>query len=416
MNVFESVRLAWHSLGANKLRSTLTALGIIIGVAAVIALLSLGRGVQASITNQIESIGTNLLYVRPGSQTQGGVRAEAGSAVTLTTEDANALADPANVPDAVAVAPVVNSFGQVTYLSQNTRTQIYGVTPEFAQVRNYQVEYGEFIQPSQVQGRLPVAVLGYTTATTLFSDPASAVGQNIRINGQAFRVIGVLAPKGTTGGFLSQDDLVMAPLTTVQSRLFRGPNFGGGDSVSLINVQVADQSKLDQATQEIADTLRQRHHILYEDDFTITSQQDILNTALQVTGVMTLFLGGIAAISLLVGGIGIMNIMLVTVTERTREIGIRKAVGARRRDILAQFLTEAVMLSVLGGVLGISVGWGISRLLGNVQLGTTAVTPVVGVDAVLMATLFSMAVGIFFGIYPASRAAGLNPIEALRYE
>jgi len=415
MNLLEGIRLAWHSLGANKLRSVLTALGIIIGVAAVITLVSLGRGVQTSITSQIESIGTNLLYVRPGAQQQGGVRAEAGSAVTLTTEDARALADPANVPDAVAVAPVVNSFGQVAYLAQNTRTQIYGVTPEYAEVRNYQVEAGEFIQNSQVTGRLAVAVLGNTTAANLFGDPDSAVGQSIRIDGQAFRVIGVLAPKGTTG-FLSQDDLVMVPITTAQSRLFRGGNFRGADSISLINVQVASPAQLDQATQQIADTLRQRHRILYEDDFTITSQQDILNTATQITGVLTLFLGGIAAISLLVGGIGIMNIMLVTVTERTREIGIRKAVGARRRDILAQFLTEAVMLSVLGGALGISVAWSISRLLNNIQFSSVAIQPEVGLDAVLMATLFSMAVGIFFGIYPASRAAGLNPIEALRYE
>lgn len=415
MKLWESIRLAWHSLGANKLRSALTTLGIIIGVAAVIALLSLGRGVQTSITSQIQSIGTNLLYVRPGAQTQGGVRAEVGSAVTLTLDDARALADPANVPSAVAVAPQVNSFGQVVASGQNVRTQILGVTPEYAQVRNYQVLAGEFIQASHVTARSAVAVLGYTTAANLFGEPESAVGQSIRINGQPFRVIGVLASKGTIGPF-SQDDLVMVPLTTVQTRLFRGANVRGSDSVSLISVQVADASLIDQATQEIAETLRQRHRVLYEDDFTISSQQDVLNTALQITGALTLFLGGIAAISLLVGGIGIMNIMLVTVTERTREIGIRKAVGARRRDILAQFLIEAVMLSVMGGVLGIAVGWGISRLLGNIQLGTTAIQPEVGLDAVLMATLFSMAVGIFFGIYPASRAAALNPIEALRYE
>jgi putative ABC transport system permease protein len=415
MKLWESIRLAWHSLGANKLRSALTTLGIIIGVAAVIALLSLGRGVQTSITSQIQSIGTNLLYVRPGAQTQGGVRAEVGSAVTLTLDDARALADPANVPSAVAVAPQVNSFGQVVASGQNARTQILGVTPEYAQVRNYQVLSGEFIQASHVTARSAVAVLGYTTAANLFGDPESAVGQSIRINGQPFRVIGVLASKGTIGPF-SQDDLVMVPLTTVQTRLFRGANVRGSDSVSLISVQVADASLINQATQEIAETLRQRHRVLYEDDFTISSQQDVLNTALQITGALTLFLGGIAAISLLVGGIGIMNIMLVTVTERTREIGIRKAVGARRRDILTQFLIEAVMLSVMGGVLGIAVGWGISRLLGNIQLGTTAIQPEVGLDAVLMATLFSMAVGIFFGIYPASRAAALNPIEALRYE
>jgi putative ABC transport system permease protein len=399
------------------MRSVLTALGIIIGVAAVITLISLGRGVQTSVTSLFQSIGTNLLYVRPGAQNQGGVSAGIGSAVTLTTEDARALADPSNVPSAAAVAPQVSAAAQIAAFGLNVRTQVFGVTPEYAQVRNYLVQSGDFIEPGQVVARSAVAVLGDTTAFNLFGDPESAVGQTLRINGQAFRVIGVLAPKGSTS-FFNQDDLVMVPLTTAQSRLFRGANVRGSDSVSMINIQVADAALMEQATQEVAETLRQRHRILYDDDdFTITSQQDLLNTATQITGVLTLFLGGIAAISLLVGGIGIMNIMLVTVTERTREIGIRKAVGARRRDILAQFLTEAVMLSVLGGVLGITLGWGFSRLLGNLQFGGgVAIQPEVGLDAVLMATLFSMAVGIFFGIYPASRAAGLNPIEALRYE
>jgi putative ABC transport system permease protein len=258
-------------------------------------------------------------------------------------------------------------------------------------------------------------VLGDTTATTLFGDSTLAVGQSVRINGIPFRVVGVLASKGTTG-FGSQDDLGLVPLTTAQLRFGRTRVQGGQSSVSSINVQIPSQSVSDQAVAEISDVLRQRHHITFQDDFSVASQQDILNTANQVTGVLTLFLGGVAAISLLVGGIGIMNIMLVSVTERTREIGLRKAVGARKRDILSQFLTEAAFLSLLGGIIGIALGWGISRLMGRVQFGNSAITPVVGLDAVLLATLFSAAVGIFFGWYPAWRAAGLNPIDALRYE
>jgi putative ABC transport system permease protein len=258
-------------------------------------------------------------------------------------------------------------------------------------------------------------VLGDTTATDLFGDSTLAVGKSVRINGQPFRVVGVLASKGTTG-FGSQDDVGLVPLTTAQTRFGRTRVQGGQSSVASINIQITDQKVSDQVVAEISDVLRQRHHITFQDDFSVASQQDILNTANQVTGVLTLFLGGVAAISLLVGGIGIMNIMLVSVTERTREIGLRKAVGARKRDILSQFLTEAAFLSLLGGILGIALGWGLSRLMGRVPFGNATITPVVGLDAVLLATLFSAAVGLFFGWYPAWRAAGLNPIDALRYE
>jgi putative ABC transport system permease protein len=259
-----------------------------------------------------------------------------------------------------------------------------------------------------------VAVLGATIATDLFQGQ-QPVGQIIRINGVDLQVIGVLAAKGGSG-FGSQDDVVMVPLTTAQLRLSGGSRFRGADSVSVINVQVTNASQINSVTQSITDVLRQQHHILYQNDFTIQSEQDILNTANQVTGVFTLFLSGVAAISLIVGGIGIMNIMLVSVTERTREIGIRKAIGAKRRDVLVQFLTEAMLLSVSGGVIGILLGIGVGRLAGRLPLGTTTVMPVVSLDSILLASLFSIAVGLFFGIYPANRAASLEPIEALRYE
>jgi macrolide transport system ATP-binding/permease protein len=411
-NLVQSTRMALRSLSANKTRSALTMLGIVIGVGAVIAMLSIGRGAQAAITSQIQSIGTNLLFVRPGAVQQGGVRQEAGSAQSLTYEDAQALV---GLPDVTTVAPEVDSFGQFVYQSQNSRTRVLGVTPEYIDVRNYTMAQGEGITQAEVDAHSTVVVLGDTTATTLFGDSTLAVGQSVRINGIPFRVVGVLASKGTTG-FGSQDDLGLVPLTTAQLRFGRTRVQGGQSSVSSINVQIPSQSVSDQAVAEISDVLRQRHHITFQDDFSVASQQDILNTANQVTGVLTLFLGGVAAISLLVGGIGIMNIMLVSVTERTREIGLRKAVGARKRDILSQFLTEAAFLSLLGGIIGIALGWGISRLMGRVQFGNSAITPVVGLDAVLLATLFSAAVGIFFGWYPAWRAAGLNPIDALRYE
>ncbi|MGB9592971.1 MAG: ABC transporter permease [Anaerolineae bacterium] len=411
MNVQESLRTAITSLSANKLRSFLTMLGIVIGVAAVIAMLSIGRGAQAAITSQITSMGTNLLFVRPGAASQGGVRMAQGSAATLTYEDALALAQ---APSVAAVAPEASTFGQVVYLSNNINTQITGVTPEYEQVRNMPVEYGSFITEQHVAARSPVAVIGANVAADLFNgdDP---LDKTIRINGQNFRVIGVLKAKGGTG-FGVVDDRILIPLTTLQSRLASSGRFRGGNTIQTINVQVISEKVTDQAVEEISAILRERHNILYEDDFTITSQQDTIEAANQITGILTVFLGGIAAISLLVGGIGIMNIMLVSVTERTREIGIRKAVGARKRDILAQFLTEATLLSVVGGLVGILVGYGISRFITGINLGNTQISAVVSADSVLLATLFSVAVGLFFGIFPAQRAADLNPIEALRYE
>lgn len=410
MNLIESFRIALRNLGANKLRSGLTMLGVIIGVGAVIALVSIGRGAQEAITSQIQSVGTNLLYVRPGSSNQNGVRGQEGSAGTLTLEDAAALKE---VPGVVGVSPEIDSFGQLVAGGNNTNARLVGTTPEFQDVRDFVPASGEFINSTNVSARSSVACLGSTVAADLFPD-TDAVGQTVRINNVPFRVQCVMESKGGTG-FLSQDTQVMVPLTTAQTRLSNSGRFRGSSNINVINIKIADLSQSDAITQQIGEILRERHRVV-QDDFTVQSQQDVLSAATAVTDTLTLFLGGVAAISLIVGGIGIMNIMLVSVTERTREIGIRKAVGAKRRDILLQFLTEATVLSVLGGVIGILLGWGISLLLGSFRFGSTQVTPVVDLGAVVLAVVFSVAVGLFFGIYPAARAGSLRPIEALRYE
>lgn len=410
MNLLESFRIALRNLGANKLRSGLTMLGVIIGVGAVIALVSIGRGAQEAITAQIQSVGTNLLYVRPGAATSSGVRGQEGSAGTLTLEDADALKE---IDGVVGVAPEINSFAQMVAGGNNTNARLIGTTPEFQDVRDFYPASGEFLTPTNLNARSTVACLGSSVAAQLFpeSDP---VGQTIRINNVPFRVQCVMESKGGTG-FLSQDTQVMVPLTTAQTRLANTGRFRGSTTISVVNLKIADLSQSDAITQQIGEILRERHRVV-EDDFTVQSQEDVLSAATAVTDTLTLFLGGVAAISLIVGGIGIMNIMLVSVTERTREIGIRKAVGAKRRDILMQFLTEATVLSVLGGVIGILLGWGIATAMGGFQFGTTQVKPVVDLSAVLLAVVFSLAVGLFFGIYPALRASSLRPIEALRYE
>lgn len=411
MNVGMSVRIALRSLGANKLRSALTMLGIIIGVMAVIAMLSIGRGAQAAITSQINSIGTNLLFIRPGAPQTSGVRSAEGSAATLTLDDSDALF---SIPDIVGVAPTVDSFAQLAYLGNNANTRIIGVTPDYVNTMNANVADGEFVSSANVTARSPVIVLGSQIATTLFND-SSPVGQSIRVNGASYRVIGVMESKGGTG-FLNQDTQAFVPITTAMSRVNRGGNFRGGNNVNTINVKISDTNVQDAVIQDISQVLRERHRTQFQDDFTIQSQQDILNTANQITGVLTIFLGGIAGVSLVVGGIGIMNIMLVSVTERTREIGIRKAVGARKRDIMAQFLTEATILSVSGGVIGIIFGAIIARVISGINFGTSSINTVVDADSILLAVGFSVAVGLFFGSYPANRAAGLHPIDALRYE
>jgi putative ABC transport system permease protein len=385
----------------------------VIGVAAVIAMLSIGRGAEASITSQIESIGTNLVYVSPGSTSEGGVQSASGSAGTLTLDDADAIAD---LPEVTAVASVTNSFVQVVYQGQNTRTRLMGVTPGYETVSSLTLDDGEFISDSQQNARSLVVVLGNSVAETLFGSTAGVVGQKVRLNGQPYEVIGVLASKGGTG-FMNQDDQVFIPLSTALNRLVGGSRFRGSSVISQITVKASSADTVDQVVNDVTLLMRERHETIEgADDFTVTSQEDTLDAATEVSDTLTIFLGGIAGISLAVGGIGIMNIMLTTVTERTHEIGLRKAIGAKRRDIMLQFLVESMVLSLVGGLIGVALGAGIARMMGQVQFSGSTITPVVGLDSVLLATLFSMAVGLFFGIYPATRAAGLQPVEALRYE
>ncbi len=409
MNVFQTIIEALESLASNKMRSGLTVLGIVIGVAAVIAMMAIGAGAQNSITGQIQGIGTNLIFVIPGNSQE-----EVRNIEPLTLEDAEAIADPLNVPSVFAVAPVVSTNLEVSKGKEGQRTSISAVTPEYAPVSNEKITEGEFITQEHMLARSAVAVIGPDTAERLFGRTENVTGETIRISGQPFRVIGVLEAKGGSG-FGNQDDRVVVPLTTAQSRLVQSR---GRDSLDMIEAQAVDSESVDTAVEEISQILRTRHRTeVGVDDFTIFTQDTILSAVSTITGTFTIFLGGIAAISLLVGGIGIMNIMLVSVTERTREIGLRKAIGARKRDILIQFLTESILLSLIGGLIGILLAWGIASAVGAIAAANdTPINPVIGLDAVLLATLFSMAVGLLFGIYPANRAASLQPVEALRYE
>ena len=414
MNPLTMLHTSFSSLGANKLRAGLTLLGIVIGVAAVISLMAIGRGAQEVIISRIQSLGTNLLFVRPGTTSDRGVVAGLGSAATLTLDDAYALLDPVFAPSVVAVAPELSASGQVVAGRENTSTQIRGVTAEYQFVRSFAVGSGQFIASAHVQNRSEVAVLGSRVAETLFGF-RNPVGQTIRINGRQFTVIGVLESKG--GSALgNQDDQVLVPITTAYYRLASRRTSRGSINVQTITVQAGSGESMDSAVQEIATVLRLRHRITDEDDFTITSQQETIETLEETTNTFVVFLGAIASISLLVGGIGIMNIMLVSVTERTREIGIRKAMGAKRRDILFQFVTEATLLSLGGGGAGVILGLAISRLLDGRSLGTQTFQTAFGGDIALLALVVSAAIGLFFGIYPAVRAARLHPIEALRYE
>ena len=414
MNIIETVKTSFRAIAANKMRSSLTVLGIIIGVAAVISLMSIGRGAQSTITANIESLGTNLLFVRSDATSTQGVRGAQGSLTSLTLEDAEALVNSSLAPAVKAVAPQVQTFAQIVMGKQNTFTQVLGVTPKYESVRNFPVAQGRFISDADVKNKSLVVVLGSDVAATLFGDETS-IGQSIKISGRQFKVIGVLVSKGSTG-FGSTDDMVVAPITTVQSRLYSQRTTSGSESVQTINVQVVSANDTDAAIEQITAILRQRHKITGDDDFTISSQQETIDMLKASTLVWVLFLGAISGISLLVGGIGIMNIMLVSVTERTREIGIRKSVGAKRRDILLQFLVEAALLSLTGGAIGVLIGWGVSRLVSGISLGGTAITTVMSADILILAVSVSAAIGIVFGMYPAYRAARLNPIEALRYE
>jgi putative ABC transport system permease protein len=408
MNLGQAIIEALESLTANKTRSALTILGIVIGVGAVIAMLAVGAGAQNAITGSISGIGTNLLFVFSGNMSE-----EVRNPQPLTIGDAEAIGDVFQAPSVAAVAPVIQGQKEVSFGREKTSTTISGVTPDYQAVRNYGLLEGSFITDEQILGRASVAVLGPETADTLFGHREGVVGESIRIDGQPFRVIGVLEAKGGSS-FGSQDDVILVPFSTAQMRLIRRSR----ERVDVLFVQATSADSVNSATQEVSQILRQRHRTdIGLDDFSVLSQQDFVATAQTITGVLTIFLGGIAAISLLVGGIGIMNIMLVSVTERTREIGLRKAIGARRRDILIQFLPESSLLSMIGGLIGIGLGWLIAFIVGLIaQANNTDLTPSVGLDAILLATLFSTAVGLFFGIYPANRAANLEPVEALRYE
>jgi putative ABC transport system permease protein len=416
MQIWESVRIALRALTANKMRSILTMLGIIIGVGAVIALLSVGHGFEQYITQQFEGLGSNLLFVISGqleSEGPGSARAGRQRFQPLTMGDAEALADPFQVPDVMAVAPEYQRSGTVIRSKLNMGTSISGVTPQYESVRNFKPVLGEFIAQEHVNGRSRVAVIGDTVAEELFEEYEYPVGQTIKLNDVPFKVIGVLEAKGG-GGFGDEDNVVMIPISTAQTRLFSAGAVRGELIISIVFIQVVSQEKMDDVADRITEVLRERHRISFkdDDDFTVVNQADLIQVFGQFTAVFTTVLGAIAGISLLVGGIGIMNIMLVSVTERTREIGIRKAVGAKRSDILLQFLIEAMVLSMLGGFVGIMLGYGASMLLSGVLDLQTVVT----MSAILLATSFSAGVGLFFGIYPATRAARLNPIDALRYE
>jgi len=409
MNIIESTRLALRSLGANKLRSGLTMLGMVIGVAAVIALVAVGSGAQAQVTAQFEGLGSNLLTISSGAISFRGVSMGAASAQSLANDDVVAIVRLAS--SVSAIAPEYSISAQAVYGNNNTQTTALGVTPEYLTVRNWQVARGRFIDSLDLTNQAKVAVLGATVAEDLFGGAlVDPLGKTIKINRQNYQIVGILASKGL-GGFQNLDDQVFIPLSTAQIK------FGGAGNTSLqsINVQVVSADKMEWAKAELTAILRARHGLAagQPDDFTVFDQTQIVETIGEVTQTFTVLLGSIAAISLVVGGIGIMNIMLVSVTERTREIGIRKAVGAKRRDILAQFLAEAVVLSLLGGVVGILVGYGGAQVVAPLLGGTRAlVTP----GSVVMALSVSIGMGLFFGTYPASRAASLHPIEALRYQ
>ena len=397
---------ALRSLAKNKMRTFLTMLGIIIGVASVIAMLAIGQGSRESIQKQISSLGTNLLTVFPSASMTGGVRMEAGSSQRLTLDDYKALAG--RCPSIMYSTPVVRTSGQLIANGQNWRTSVWGANPDYFSIRNLVIETGSIFTAADDKSAAKVCVIGKTVVTNLFGEGGDAVGKQIRVNKIPFMVIGVIAAKGQNAFGQDQDDILIAPFATVQQRMMTVTY------IQSIMASATTEKMIPEATDEMTEVLKERHHlgVSEEPDFSIRSQADISSAATATSGILTILLASIASISLLVGGIGIMNIMLVSVTERTREIGIRMAIGARQRDILLQCLTEAVLLTTLGGVIGMGVG-----VIGATVVSTLMEWPtLISTQAIVIAFLFSAGVGVFFGFYPARKAAALNPIEALRYE
>ena len=409
MTLWESLITSWTSLKANKMRSFLTILGIVIGVSSVVFLVSFGRGHQANMTAIFESMGANAIYVTGSARDQ-----ITGASGSLTIEDAEAISNPNRAPSVDVVAPMVEKMSRVVYGNHNKTIDLIGVTPAIQNVLDYPIETGRFISDHDQSRRTSVAVLGSRVATDLF-DNADPIGESVRVAGKQFEVVGVLQEKGA---FMSQmDDIVMVPLSTYQSKIYTQTS-PRGRPVQTIAVRAIAADEIDSATDQILEILRQRHHIRAgeDDDFTIMNMRQILDSMSQALGIFQVFLGAVGAISLVVGGIGIMNIMLVSVTERTREIGIRKAVGAKRKDILRQFLVEAAMLSLSGGIIGLFFAACGALLVSGIRMGSYAVQAPIGLDIALIAIAVAIIVGITSGAYPAFRAARMDPIESLRHD
>ena len=405
LQLWQTTLIALRALRRNKLRSTLTALGIIIGVASVVAMVAVGNGAQARITSQVSSLGQNLLSVFAGSKKSGGVNTGLGSASSITLADAEAIAR--EVPDVAAVSPEVSTTAQAIANGRNWSTSVIGESQDYLKIRDWKLAAGSMFTEREVRSAAKVAVIGSKTANELFG-PLNPVGQSVRIKNIPFVIIGLLESKGAGMGGMNQDDRLIIPYTTAMKRIT------GDKYLRSVNVQIASAERMDVAQQQITSLLRQRHRLTdgRSDDFNIFNQKEIADTVNSISKIITLLLGSVAGISLLVGGIGIMNIMLVSVTERTREIGIRIAVGAQPGDIRLQFLIEAVTLSLLGGLLGVLGGIGASKLVAVVA----DFHAIVSTGSIFLSFGVSSAIGIFFGFYPAHKAAALNPIEALRYE
>jgi len=410
MNIGGVIMEALESLNANKLRSGLTIIGMVIGVGAVIAMLSLGEGVQSSITGEINSLGSNLLIVFSGNDEE-----EVRNVEPLKEADVEALNDPFNAPSVDKAVATLGGNVEASYGGESGSYSLTGTTADYADVRSIEITEGEFLTDEHQLGVASVAVIGPDVAQQLFDRTEDVVGETIRLDGQPFRVIGLTKAKGG-GAMGSEDDIIIVPMSSARTRLVTRSEYG---QVDVLFIQAVDDDSVQEASDEVSEYLRERHRIDTgeADDFTVYTQESVAEMAESITNVLIIFLGGVAGISLLVGGIGIMNIMLVSVTERTREIGLRKALGAHKSHILTQFLTESALLSLIGGLVGIMLGWGLAVGVGiYAESAGTDISPVFTANSILLATLFSAAVGIFFGIYPANRAASLEPVEALRHD